>query len=117
MPYKVELRPSNDFKYEQAVQKLAGIPSLGDSIGVRFLVPGEEEQYHIEEMGLTDERGRALHISSSINLDSRVSTGCAGAVVTYLQRMKASEYLHNDPDADAAYRITRLEVFSLKNTM
>lgn len=121
LPYKLEMRPSSDFKYEHAVHKLATISSLDAIPGVRFLVPGEEEECHQEnqfdEMGFTDERGRALHLSGSINLESRVSVGCAGSIITYLQRKRASEYLHGDPAAEQAYQIVRLEMFSLNNTM
>ena len=119
--YKHELRPSTDFKHELGLQKLSAISTLEATPGVRFLVPAEEEQYnqqnHTDEMGFNDERGRALHISSSINLDSRVSIGCAGAVITYLQRKRQSEYLHGDPAAEQAYQILRLEMSSLKDTM
>lgn len=121
LPYKIELRPLADFKYDQALHKLSTLPSLQETTGVRFLIPGEEDQssgnMFAEETGLTDERGRALHISSSINLESKISIGCAGAIITYLQRKKASEYLEGDRAADEAYPILRLEMFSLKNTM
>lgn len=121
MPYKIEMRPLADFKYEPSLHKLSNLSFLQRDAGVRFLVPGEEEQLTedviVEDIGMTDERGRALHISGAVNLESKVSVGCAGAIITYLQRKKASEYLHGDPAADAAYPIFRLETFSLKNTM
>lgn len=115
------MRPSADFKYDQALQKLAAITTLEATPGVKFLVPGDEEQLHhpnhADETGLTDQRGRNLHISGSINLESKVSMGCAGAIVTYLQRKRQAEYLQGDPAAEHAYPILRLEMFSLKNTM
>lgn len=121
LPYKIELRPLADFKYDQALHKLSTLPSLQETTGVRFLIPGEEDQSSdnsfTQETGLTDERGRALHISSSINSESRTSIGCAGAIITFLQRKKASEYLEGDRAAEEAYPILRLEMFSLKNTM
>lgn len=121
LPYKLELRPTADFKYEQALQKLSAISTLEATPGVKFLVPGEDERYdeqnYADEMGLTDTRGRTLHISGCINLESRVSIGCAGAVITYLQRMRQLEYLQGDPAAEQAYLILRMETFSLKDTM
>lgn len=121
LPYKIDMRPSSDFKYETAVHRLATISSLDAIPGVKFLVPGEEEEYDAEnlldESGLTDERGQALHLSGNINLESKISIGCAGAIITYLQRKRASEYLQGDPAADQAYQIFRLEMFSVKNTM
>lgn len=121
LPYKNEMRPVADFKYERALHSLSNLTSLQRTAGVKFMVPGEEEvpinDIVVEEADMTDDRGRTLHISSSINLESKVSVGCAGAIITYLQRKKASEYLHGDPAADQAYPIFRLETFSLKNTM
>lgn len=119
-PYRIELRSASDFKYELAVQKLSAIPSQRASTGLRYLVPGEEEQYdesQLDEMGLSDARGRTLHITASIDLDSKISIGCAGAITTYLQRRKASEYLEGDPAADDAYQILDLQTFSFKDTM
>ena len=68
LPYKIELRPLADFKYDQALHKLSTLPSLQETTDVRFLIPGEDDHTSgdiiAEETGLTDERGRTLHISS-----------------------------------------------------
>lgn len=56
-------------------------------------------------------------MSAWLNVDSKVSIGCAGAVVAFLQRRRSSEYLQDDPDAQLAYRIVHLEMFTFKNTM
>lgn len=121
LPYKIEMRPFADFKYESALHKLSGLPYLQRNTGVRFMVPGEEEGFTeditLGDTGMTEERGRALHVSGSINLEGKTSVGCAGAIITYLQRKKASEYLHGDPTADEAYPILRLETFGLKSIM
>jgi len=121
LPYKLELRPSADFKYEQAIQKLSAISTLETTPGVKFLVPGEDERYteqnYADEMGLTAGRGRTLHVSGCINLENQVSVGCAGAVITYLQRLRQSEYLQGDPAAEQAYQVLRIETFSVKDTM
>lgn len=89
--------------------------------GVRFLVPSEGEQdtsaIDMDETGLSDTRGQTLHISGSVNIESCISIGCSGAIITYLQRRKAVEYLTGDTAADEAYQILRLEMFSLKDTM
>lgn len=121
LPYKIELRPASDYKYGNALQKLIATPAIQNAQGFRFLVPGEEEQWNQDrrhdETGLTDERGRALLVSSHVNLQSKISIGCAGAIVTYLQRRKASEFLQGDHSAEEAYHILRLECFSFKDTM
>ena len=43
--------------------------------------------------------------------------GCAGAVLTYLQRRRSVQYLPGDADASMAFRISSIEVFSLDGMM
>ena len=68
-------------------------------------------------MGLTSRRGRLLELSAWIDLDNVASIGCVGAVLTYLQRKRASEYLQDDADAELAYRVQTIEMFSLAGIM
>ena len=88
---------------------------------MRFLIPGEsltyDDRQEHDEFGSTNRQGKLLRISGRINLDSKVSVGCVGAALTYLQRKRAAEFLQDDPDAQQAYRITRMEMFSISGTM
>ena len=88
---------------------------------MRFLVPGEDEVDDslllAHEPGRTALKGQALRTSANICYDCVVSIGCAGAIVNYLQKRKASEYLHGDPAADEAYQILKFDVFSFRDTM
>lgn len=43
--------------------------------------------------------------------------GCAGALLSYLQRRRAAAHLPGDDAAWMMFRITRLEMFSLRETM
>jgi DNA mismatch repair protein MSH5 len=56
-------------------------------------------------------------MSASVDMESRISIGCLGAVITWIQRKRASEYLQDDPLADLAYKILEVKMFSLKDTM
>jgi DNA mismatch repair protein MSH5 len=56
-------------------------------------------------------------MSACVNMESRISVGCLGAVITWIQRKRASEYLQDDPSADLAYRVLEVKMFSLKGTM
>lgn len=93
----------------------------GSENTVRFVVPGDmatfEEGQALNDMGLTSRHGRLLKLSSWIDLDNITSIGCVGAVLTYLQRKRASEYLQDDADAELAYRVEVVEMFSLVGTM
>lgn len=121
-PYELVLRPASDFKYESTISKLSTLRLIQPEDNyIRFLVPGDnmeyDELYGIDESALTDHTGRMLYTSGQVDLDNRLSVGCMGAVVAHLQRKRASEYLQDDPNAQLAYRIARVETTSLKNTM
>lgn len=78
-------------------------------------MPGHEDDHgeldQADELDLTDKKGRTLHVSACLDLGNRISVGCAGALITYLQRKGASEL------AEQRYRIIRVEMFTLKDTM
>lgn len=115
------MRPPPEFSYEAALTKLANLDSVLSNAAVKFLVPGEninyEENIHADEVGLTNRQGRLLQMSAWLDLDNKVSVSCAGAVISYLQRKRASEYLQDDPAAQLAYRISHVEMFTFKDTM
>ena len=121
MPYDVELRPRPEFSYEAALTKLANLDSVLSNVAVRFLVPGDnvnyEEDIRAHEVGLTNRQGRLLQMSAWLDLNNKVSVSCAGAIISCLQRKRASEYLQDDPATQLAYRISHVEMFTLKNTM
>ena len=122
LPYRLDYRPNPEFSYEGAKNKLVNLQSiLAGEEGVTFLIPGESLTYddgqEHDEFGSTNRQGKLLRISGWINFDSKVSVGCVGAALTYLQKKRAAEFLQDDPDAQQAYRITRMEMFSISDTM
>ena len=122
LPYILEVRPSLEFAYEPGKRKLIDIQARADTEPLMsFITPGEGESYEHwgenPEPGYTGRQGSFLRLSGLINTDSRVSVGCAGAVISYLSRRRTANYLPGDTDADNAFRISAIEVFSLKGTM
>jgi DNA mismatch repair protein MSH5 len=122
LPYKLDYRPHPEFSYEGAKNKLVNLQSIPAGVeGVRFLIPGEALSYddgqEYDDLGSTSRQGKLLRISGWINLDSKVSVGCVGAVLTYLQRQRGTEFLQDEPDVQQAYRISGMEMFSMKGTM
>ena len=119
LPYDTEVRPVPEFGYEAALTRLANLASLASAPAVRFLVPGDtiEDDFDVEEVGLTHRHGRLLHVAAWLDLDSKVSVSCAGAVICHLQRKRASDFLQDDPEAQLAYRITSMAMFTCNNTM
>ncbi|KAL8953446.1 MAG: hypothetical protein Q9222_000693 [Ikaeria aurantiellina] len=121
-PYLLEVRPSPEFGYEVGKNKLCNISLVNDtSLPIAFVTPADAEAYQscveIPEPGYTGRQGKLLRLSGLVDLESRLTVGCAGAVLTYLQRRKAVVYLPGDDDAGPAFRISAVETFSLSGTM
>lgn len=121
LPYQTEIRPTPEFSYDGALNKLVGLCSFAQDTTTELLIPGEsmmyEEALRPEEFGLTKNRGKLMRISTWLDLDNKVSIGCAGAIIAYLHRKRSSAYLPGDPDANQAFHVARFEMFSLKGTM
>ncbi len=122
LPYKTEIRPAPEFSYEGAMNKLLSLPPLAaHGNNVEFLVPTDsilyDEDLPPDELGLTNRRGKLLQISAWLDLDSKLSIGCIGAVLAHLQRKRSARYSPNDPGASQAFRVDRLEMFSIRGTM
>jgi DNA mismatch repair protein MSH5 len=119
--YQFDLRPNPEFSYQDALSRLLTLPLSPNDRAVRFLVPGDGEDLEAnlrpDEIGLTSKQGELMNVSTVVDLNSTVSVGCIGAIVAYLQRKRGAEYLSDDPNALAAYRITGIAMFTLKNTM
>ena len=68
--------------------------------------------------GYNGRKGKLLHLSSMVDLESRLSVGCAGAVLTHLQRRKAVNHLITSADdAPSMFKISTISVFNLDRTM
>lgn len=122
LPYALDIRPSAEFNYEAAKNKLMNL-RIGSDVGPRvtFITPGDAIAHGGFDEDVDDDlvgrQGKLLRLSGWIDVDSRITVGCAGAVLTYLQRRKAVEYLPGDRNASLAFRISTIEMFSLSGTM
>ena len=121
LPFILEIRPSPEFAYETGKRKLVDIqPVAGTGPQMFFITPGEGDSYDgldYQEAGFTNRQGKILQLSGRIDLESRLSVGCAGAVITHLARKRAATYLPGDVDAHQAFRISTIETFNLKGVM
>ncbi|KAI1079458.1 muts domain V-domain-containing protein [Whalleya microplaca] len=106
---------SADFRYDSGKDKLLGLDL--EMSGRQSMVYTSVVDDTIDE---TDDysgqrgsrQGRLIRLGTSINLDSRLTIGCAGALLGDIQRRKSAQYLPNDPDALVAYRIRSVEMFA-----
>ncbi|KAL8881312.1 MAG: hypothetical protein Q9198_001464 [Flavoplaca austrocitrina] len=121
-PYLLEVRPSPEFGFEPAKAKLINIRLATDTVPhMAFVTPGDAESYddfvESSEPDYTGKQGKLLRLSGIVDLESRLTVGCAGAVLTYLQRRKAVVYLPGDVPAQPAFRVSAIEMFSLDGVM
>lgn len=121
LPYQVDVRPTQEFSYANAESRLVALEvSSCHEERLRFFVPqtglADTEEVNPDDMGFTLHEGRLLHISSSIDMENPVMIGCAGVVLSYLQRRRATTTSVGPLD-NCRFRVRFLEMFSLRNTM
>ena len=122
LPYILEVRPSPEFGYEAGKNKLLNLNlTSGVEPRVAFITPEDIGSYGShdtgDDMGYTGRQEKLLRLSSKVDIESRLTVGCAGAVLTYLQRRKTTDFLPGDIAANSEFRITAVEMFSLKEFM
>lgn len=125
-----------EFNYESSKSKLTNL-RLDSDEGPRITltIPGDvigTDSYEMQD----ENYGRHEHLlrlAGWVDVESRVTVcrpssrssrqllttqvGCAGAVISYLQRRRATRYLPGDCSAHGFFRISALEMFSLNETM
>ncbi|KAJ5358895.1 DNA mismatch repair protein MutS core [Penicillium cataractarum] len=121
LPYQVDVRPNQEFSFSNAQISLVALDmSSSHEERIRFFVPSSgltgPEEVNPEDMGFSLHEGRLLHVSSSVDMDNPVSIGCAGAVLTHLQRRRATA-TRIGPLDDCPFKVQSLEMFSLQDSM
>ena len=111
------MRPSNEFSYEGGLRKLVDLQiEISRDTRTSFVVPGDEDPYESYrnglEPGFSHRQGNFLQLSSVIDLESRLSVSCAGALLSYIQRRRAVLHLPGDADAANTFRISSIEMFN-----
>ena len=117
----MDVRPTQEFSYSNAENRLVALEvSSSHEDRVRFFVPHSgltgPEEVSPEDLGFTLHEGRLLHISSTIDMENPVTIGCAGALLTYLQKRKAARAGTENINS-CAFRVRFLEMFNLKDTL
>lgn len=87
---------------------------------IRFFVPSSglagPEEVNPEAMGFSLQEGKLLHVSSSVDMENPVTIGCAGAVLTHLQRRRATATSVGHLDG-CPFKVRYLQMFSLRDSM
>lgn len=86
-----------------------------------FVTPGFDDAYETyregNEAGFSGRQGKFLRLSAWIDVESSITIGCAGALLTYIGRRKAVEYLPNGAAVSTLFGISSVEMFNLKDMM
>ena len=107
---------SAQFDCEAAKEALARLdlgPSQPDPVQV---VPAEEGP---AQSFLSSLHNQLMRLSETINLDSRLAVGCAGAVLNDLGRRRTTEDPSSDDEEEegVAFRVKSIEMNTCKNTL
>ena len=123
-PYILEVRPSAEFNYDAGKNKLAALRLLSDDGRHNTLMtPDNDSSNHHDDYenqydpGHSGRYGKILRLSGRADLESRLTIGCCGAVLTYLGRRKAVQFLPGDSAVDLAFRVLTIQMFNLHDTM
>ncbi|KAF2428685.1 hypothetical protein EJ08DRAFT_324329 [Tothia fuscella] len=120
LPYILEVRPTVEFKYEAGKNKLVNL-RLDSESGplIKFTVPndvlGADGYDTLGEFAGRQEH--LLRLAGWVDVESRITVGCAGALISYLQRRRAAGYLPGDESAHSFFQISTVKMFSLKGFM
>lgn len=121
LPYQLDARPSQEFNYVNARNKLAALEiSSTHENRIRFLVPHnglvDTEELDTDNLDFTLQEEKLLHMASSIDMANAVTIGCAGAVLIHLQRRRATISESSDQSC-GVFRVNSIEMFCLTGTM
>lgn len=114
-PYHISIRPTAEFSYASARDKLATI-NISEESGPVLTLHTPEDIHDLS--GGQQRRGNLLRLAGWINLDSRITVGCAGAVLAYLQRKASIESVNvGSGRADEGIAVAEIEMWSMSDVM
>ena len=107
-PYRKLMRVATQFAYEHGRRTLDAL-RFGEGHRPEIIAPVELRD--VSSQGRSSEK--LLKLSSWIDMNCKISVGCAGAIVGYMQERKI--YREGGPGEGVQFQC--IEVFSLKNVM
>ncbi|KAL6718082.1 chaperone ATPase hsp78 [Lecanora helva] len=121
-PEHIEIRPSPEFSYETGRNKLINLDLFtGGNPTTSLFTPQHDDLHEMHkdanEVGFNSRQGQFLRLSVLIDMESRLTVGCAGALLTYIGRRKAVEYPTKKGSGITLFHISNIESFNLQDTM
>ncbi|KAI1005835.1 hypothetical protein K3495_g2390 [Podosphaera aphanis] len=115
--YFLDSRPSIEFSFELAKNKLINLGlELEDQSSLLLKTPGDDST-STENGYSMGRQGRLMRLAGYIDFQSRLTVGCAGAILNYLSKCKNIEDLSYLQEAPIQFRIQTIRMFALTDTM
>lgn len=119
----LDYRPMAEFSYDFGKRKLVSLDS--DPCGGRtasFFTPGGNERLHDytddgATLGFTEGQGKLLRISATIDLQSRLTVGCAGAVLAYIGRHSFTDSMPGRDGSKLSFGVKSIQTFNIDEIM
>lgn len=105
---------SAEFDYDASKDALLGLyndPSSGDG-----LMPVDRDEDAVHCIGSSSHR-RLMRLEKTVNLHSHLSIGCAGAVLSDLERRRSTEYLAPGTETPISFRVKAITMSSPSDAM
>lgn len=115
--YRILIRPTAEFSYDSARGRLLAI-NIGEDSGPSLTLQTPGDIHDIS--GGQQRRGNLLRLAGWINVESRVTVGCAGAVLTYLQKKASMDSVHVGSGRDTrneGITVAGIEMWSMSDVM
>ena len=105
---------SAEFDYDAGKEALLGLYNDASSAG--GMPPGEEDENVVHCIGGSNHR-RLMRLEKTVNLSSHLSIGCAGAVLSDLERRRSTEHLAPGTEAPVSFRVKAITMSSQSDVM
>ena len=122
LAYDVQYRPPSEFSYDFGKRKLLCLEIHGHSSdSAYFVTPGRTEAFDNQQestaIDFIESQGKLLKLSAAIDMDSRLTVGCAGAVLAFIGRNRAMDILPGTVGRTASFEVKQIEMFSIQDMM
>ncbi|CCC04881.1 putative MSH5 protein [Sordaria macrospora k-hell] len=105
---------SAEFDYDANKEALLGL--YNDACSGDGMSPGAEDEDAMHCIGGSSHR-RLMRLEKTVNLGSHLSIGCAGAVLSDLERRRSTEYLAPGAEAPISFRVKAITMSSQSDVM
>lgn len=122
LAYVIEYRPMTEFSYDFGEKRLVSLdPNISGGWTASFAIPGQNERFDDcadgETLGFTEGQGKLVKVSAAVDMQSRLTVGCAGAVLAYIGRHSPGNRMPGGEGSKLSCGIKSIRMFNLDKMM